>query len=110
VTLRAGDVGIEVLVVGAEPEPVIDELGVLRCDILLQLELLLREGHRLEGGVGSVEDHRSRRLVDLPALDADEPVFDVVDAPDAVQAAEVVQPLDELDRAKLLPIEPNGNA
>ena len=54
--LGAGRVGGEVLVVGAEPEAVVDELGVFGSDLPLQLQLLLREGHRLEGTVGGEED------------------------------------------------------
>ena len=52
-----------------------------------------------------VQDRRGRRLVDLAALDADQPILDVVDPPDAVRAAERMDPLDELDRAQPLAVE-----
>ena len=52
-----------------------------------------------------VQDRRGGRLVDLAALDADEAVLDVVDAPDAVRPTELVQPIDELDRGQPLPVE-----
>ena len=50
-----------------------------------------------------VEDRRRGRLVDLAALDADQPVLDVIDPPDAVRAAQVVEALDELDRRRAAP-------
>ena len=55
-----------------------------------------------------VQDDRRRRLADLAALDADEPVLDVVDPPDTVLAAEVVQPLDQLDEPSRSPSMDTG--
>src|SRR5690606_13088297 len=46
VALRARDVRGDILVVGAEPEAVVDEFGVFGGDELLELDLLLRKGHR----------------------------------------------------------------
>ena len=60
--------------------------------------------------MGRVQDHRRGRLVDLAALDADEAVLDVVDPADAVRAAQVVQPLDQLDRAQPLAVDRDRDA
>ena len=57
-----------------------------------------------------VQDRRGRRLVDLAALDPDEAVLDVVDAADAVGAAQVVEALDELDRRQPLAVEGDRDA
>src|SRR6202008_4499990 len=63
-----------------------------------EAELVLRKGEPLEGAVGRMEHDRGRGLVDLPALDANEAVLDVVDPTDAVTPGQRVEPLDELDR------------
>ncbi len=71
---------------------------------------VLGEGQPFQRAVGGMEDRRGRRLVDLAALDADEPVLDVVDAADAVRAAQRVQPVDELHGLQALPVERDRDA
>ena len=73
-------------------------------------ERVARQRQPLERAVGGVQDGRRRRLVDLAALDADQAVLDVVDAADAVRAAERVQALDELDGAEPLAVERDRDA
>src|SRR5436309_1261685 len=101
-TLRAADVHSEVLMVRREPEAVVDHLRVFPRDARLEAQRVLREHHLFEGLVRRVQDHRRRRLVDLARLDTDEAVLDLVDAADAVLAADLVEPLDERDAAELL--------
>ena len=60
--------------------------------------------------MGGVQDDGGRRLVDLAALDAHQPVLDVVDPADPVGRAEGVEPLDELDRVDRLPVERDGDS
>jgi hypothetical protein len=55
------------------------------------------------------QDRGRGRLVDLAALDPDQAVLDVVDAPDAVGAAQRVQPVDELDRGSRSPSSATGS-
>src|SRR6185436_21131715 len=69
-----------------EPETVVRRLGDLVGDHPAEAQLVLREGQALERAVGRMEHDGSGRLVDLAALDPDEPVLDVVDATDAVAA------------------------
>ncbi len=57
-----------------------------------------------------MDDRGRRGLVDLPALDADEPIFDVVDAADAVSACHDVELLDQRDWVEPLAVERNGHA
>ena len=85
-----------------EPEAVVDHLRVFPRDARLEAQRVLREHHLFEGLVRRVQDHRRRRLVDLARLDTDEAVLDLVDAADAVLAADLVEPLDERDAAELL--------
>ena len=110
VALGAGHVGGDILVVGAEPEPVVDEFRVLLRDVLLEPDLLLGEGHPLERAMGCMEGDGGGGLVELAALDAHEPILDVVDAADAMLAAELVQALDERERRDRRTVEGNGKA
>ena len=80
------------------------------ADEAVEPQLLLGQHQPLEGVVGRVQDHRRGRLVDLAALDADEAVLDVVDPADAVRAAQVVQPLDQLDAAQRLAVDRDRDA
>ena len=102
---RAGHVCCDVLVMGTEPEPVVNQLGILDGDRFLQLHLLLRKGHGLERAVGSVQDDARRRFIDLPALDPDQPVLDVVDPANTVDAAEFVQALHDRNRPQFLAVQ-----
>ena len=104
------DVAAQVAVEGAEPQPVVGQLGQLVRDEPVEPERVLRERQPLERAVRRVEDRRRRRLVDLAALDPDEAVLDVVDPADAVVAAEVVQPVDELDRGEPLAVDRDRDA
>ena len=53
----------------------------------------------LEFGVRGDQHHRARRLVDLAALDADQPVLDDVEPADALRAGAPVEFLDRLQHA-----------
>ena len=57
-----------------------------------------------------MEQHRGRRLVDLPRLDADEAVLDHVDPPHTVFSTDDVQGLDQVDAALLFAVEADGHA
>ena len=95
---------------GTEPQAVVDEARELVGDEPVEAERVARQGQPLQGVVGSVQDRRRGRLVDLAALDADEPVLDVVDPADAVRATELVEPLDQGDRGEPLAIERDRDA
>src|SRR5205809_5145175 len=58
--------------------------------------------------MGVVEDHRRRRLVQFARFDAHQPVFHVVDAADAMLAAELVQPLISGTPSRCLPSSATG--
>src|SRR5688500_2904765 len=83
----------------AEPEAVVRQCREPVGDLALECQQLARQGELLEGGVRVMQHHRTGSLVDLAALDADKPILDVVDAPDAVRACQLVELLDELDAA-----------
>src|SRR3546814_4470435 len=112
----AGDValalhheGVERLLEGAEPEAVVDELGVARLEAgLLALEVAL-EADALEVAVGHDQRQAGRALVGLPALDAEAAVLDDVDATPAEGPDEVVELLDDAERGEVLAVDADGH-
>ena len=98
--VRDGE-GHQVLVKLAEPEAVVDQVGVGLADQRLEPERLLREGQELELAMRLVQHDGGGRLVDLARLDADQAVLDVVDPADAVLAGELVELVDQLDAVHL---------
>src|SRR4051812_2992227 len=57
-----------------------------------------------------VQDRRGWRLVDLAALDANQPILDMVDAAHAMPAAERVQALHQLHRLDGLAVDGDRDA
>ena len=96
--------------VPGEPEPVVDQLGVLPGDARFRAELRLAERHLLQRLVRPQQRHRGRRFIHLARLDTDEAVLQVVDAADAVLARELVQALYKRDALDLLAVERDGEA
>ena len=110
VALALGDEGVERLLERAEPEPVVDELGVPRLEArLLPLEVAL-EADPLEVAVGEDQRQAGRALVGLTALDADPAVLDHVDAAPAVRADDVVEALDHAEHAERLAVDAHRHA
>ena len=60
--------------------------------------------------MGGMQHGGRRRLVDLAALDADQPVLDVVDPAHAVLSGERRDSFDQLDRRQEFAVEGNRNA
>ena len=82
-----------------EPEAVVDQLAPALLDPALVAAEFAFQRDVLEFLVGSDKHHRAGRLVDLTALDADEPVLDDVEAADTLRAGAAVQFLDRLEDA-----------
>ena len=110
VTLRGADESHEVLVQGGKPEAVVDHIGDLAGHELLEAHLVLGERHLLQLGVGRVEHHGGRTLVDLAGLDPNQAVLDVVDPTDTVRARHVVQAADQPLAVQHLAVERDGQA
>src|SRR6478735_474289 len=69
-----------------EPEPVVDQLAPALLDLALEPREVALDGDVLELLVRRDERDGAGSLVDLAALDADEPVLDHVEATDALRA------------------------
>ena len=108
--LRGVHEGVDRLPQRAEPVALVDERGPAVLEAPLLLQLGAGEDQVLERAVGLDEDERGRRLVHLPALDADGAVLDHVDPPDPVGAGALVQLGDEVDETELFAVERDRQA
>src|SRR5205807_10598623 len=104
VALAAGHEGEEILMKGAEPQSIIDQIGVLLGHKSLKTLGLLAQNQRLQLVMRAMQDDAGRGLIELPRLDADQPVFHVVNAADAVLAAQLVKARYQADAVRTLAI------
>src|SRR5262245_55579088 len=107
-SLTACDEAREIIVQSAEPQSIVDQIGVFLRDQGLEALLLLAETQRFQLAVRIVQDECPGGLVQLARLDADQAVLDVVDAAYAMLAADVVEFLDERHAVHLDAIERDG--
>src|SRR4030081_1389478 len=71
-----------------EPEAVVDQLGIARHQLVLEVRRAAIERDLLDAAMGREQDRAARSLVHAPRLHADETVFDEIKTPDAIGAAE----------------------
>ena len=88
---RLGDERVERPLQRREPQPVVDQLAPALLDAALEAGQVALDGDVLELLVRGDQRDRARRLVDLAALDADQPVLDQVEPADALRAGPRVQ-------------------
>ena len=85
------DRGLQHFALGREPEAIVDQLGVARHQLVLEVARAAVERDGLDGAMRREQDRAARRLVHAARLHADKAVLDEVDAADAVGLAERVQ-------------------
>src|SRR5580700_3802016 len=78
-----------------EPEPVVDELGIARHELVLEVRRAAIEGDALDAAMRCVHERAAGRLVDAARLHADETVLHEIEAADAMLAAKLVQTLQQ---------------
>ena len=88
------DEGVEGVLQRGEPQAVVDQLAPALLDAALEPREVALDGDVLQLLVRGDQRDRARRLVDLAALDADEPVLDHVEPADALGAGAAVELLD----------------
>ena len=93
------DQRLQHLALGREPEAVVDQLGVARHQLVLEVRGAAVERDRFDGAVRGEQDGAAGRLVDAARLHADEAVLDQVEPADAVVAAELVERGEQRGRA-----------
>jgi hypothetical protein len=87
IALALVDRSLQHLALGREPEAVVDQLGVARHQLVLEVGSATVKGDRFHRPVGGEQDGAARRLVDAAGLHADKAVLDQVEPADAVVAA-----------------------
>src|SRR5688572_3957225 len=79
------------LAFGGEPEAIIDEFGVTRHHLILEVGSLTVKGQAFNGAVGGVKYGSARRLVDAARLHADKAILNKIYPANAVVTAKIVQ-------------------
>src|SRR6185312_5808574 len=85
-------------------------LGIARHELVLEMRRAAIQGDALDAAMRRMEDGAAGRLVDAARLHADEAVLDQVEAADAVPAAELVEPRQQLRRRQRHAIDRDGVA
>ena len=93
-------VGVEVAAQRLPPLAGVHEVAPLAVQVVLELVLVDRADEALELGMRGEDDRGGRDLVDVAHLQADDAVLDVVHDADAVAAADVGGPLEQVDEAQ----------
>src|SRR6478752_4742444 len=110
VFLALVDQRLQHLALRREPEAVVDQLGVARHQVVLEMRRAAIERDRLDGAMRREQDRAAGRLVDAARLHADEAVLDKVDAADAVRLAERVELGEDRGRRQRLAVEADSVA
>ena len=89
------DQRLQHLALGGEPETIVNQFGITRRELVLQMCGAPVERQRLDPAMREVEDRAAGRLVHAARLHADETILDEVEPPDAVATAIVVECLEQ---------------
>src|SRR5690606_36761097 len=108
--LRLGDEGVQRAAQRVEPLAVVDHRGPGLFDQLLELELLFGQHGALDVAVDGQDDLRTRRFIDLAGLQIHDAVFEDVDLPNTVDAADLVQRRGEVRQRHRGAVERDGQA
>src|SRR5262249_11551885 len=73
------DQRLQHLALWREPEPVVDQLGIARHQLLFQVRCTAVERQALDRAMGSLQDRAARRFIDAARLHADKAVLDEVE-------------------------------
>src|SRR5947208_2724196 len=79
------------LALGREPEAVVDQLGIARHQLVLEMRRAAVEAEALDAAMRRQQDRAARGLVDAARFHADKAVLDEIEPADAVLAAELVE-------------------
>src|SRR6516162_2580569 len=99
------DCDLQHLALGREPEAVIDQLGVFRHQLVLEMGGAAIERDRFDATMGGEQDSAARRLIHTARLHADEAVLDEIEPTDALLAAERVELRQQRRGRKVLAVE-----
>src|SRR5260370_20352278 len=98
ILLALVDQRLQHFALGGEPEAVVDQLGIARHHLVLEMRRTAVEGQALDPAMRRLQDRAARRLIDAARLHADKPVLDEIEPADPMLAAELVQALQQPSR------------
>src|SRR5205807_8272853 len=87
------------------PEAVVDQLGVTRHQLVLEMRGAAVERDLLDAAVRRQQDRAAGRLVHPARLHADETVLDQIEPPDAVRPTQLVEARQQLRWRELAPVD-----
>src|SRR5262245_7072286 len=67
-----------------EPEAVVNQLGITRHDLILEMRGAAVERDRFNAAMGDLPDRTARRFIDTARLHADKAVLDQIEAANAM--------------------------
>src|SRR5437660_3020694 len=79
------------LALGREPEAVVDQLGIARHQLVLEMRRAAVEAEALDAAMRRQQDRAARGLVDAARFHADKAVLDEIEAADAMRAAALIE-------------------
>src|SRR5580693_1481904 len=85
----------------AEPEAIVDQVGIGLAYQCLEAERFLGKRQELDFTMGLMEQQGGRGLIDLARLDPDQAVLDMVDPAHAVLAGKLAELVDQGDAVEL---------
>src|SRR5471030_605488 len=85
------DQRLQHLALRRKPEAEIDQLGIFRHQLVLEMARAAIERDRLDAAMRGMQDRAARRLIDAATLHADEAVLHQVEAADAVGLAQLIE-------------------
>src|ERR1700732_219239 len=104
ILLALVDQRLEHVALGGEPEAVVDQLGIARHQLVLQMPGAAVEGQALDPAMRGLQDRPARRLVDAPRFHADETVLDEIEPAYTMPAADLVQALKDCSGTEVFAI------
>ena len=104
------DQGLQHFPLGAEPEPVIDQLGIARHDRILQVARPRIQRDLFDPAMRLKQDGAAGGFIKTARLHPDKAVFHQIKQTDAVLAAQFVQPCQDGGRAQGLAVDRDGIA
>src|SRR5258705_11661604 len=108
--LRLVDQGLQHLALWTEPEAIINQLGIARHQLVLEMPRSAVERDAFHRAMGGKQYGAARRLIDAARFHSDEPVLDEIDAADSVVTAKLIQPRQQGRRREPLAVEADGVA
>src|SRR5207302_11348596 len=108
ILLALVDQRLQHLALRGEPEAVVDQLGIARHQLVLQMRGAAVEGQALDRAMGGLQDGSARRLVDAPRPHADKPVLDEIEPAYTMPPADLVQTLEQRRGREIFTIDSDG--